>query len=707
MKKFLACCLSAITLFSFVGCSKSSGDGGNATPQSPVTETLEHFVTSGTLHKVSIQETNKPFIVNGVSDYQILVGESDWIRKAGNYLNEHLKNATGASLPVVGASNVANENWSENAKYIVFGYDAWFTQAGLTMPNEDLGSSGYYIKTVGNTIFVKTAHEFGYQHAVLALLDAMVGYEMYAWDTIVYENARASVNLQNFNVVERPDVDIHASGNNLVDTDAQYGMGFLNRGNAFISVEGAIKKISAHNVMEFLEYAGTKQGVTIDDGWISTAGSFTLTPKADQLSQICYTGGASYGAKPSETNDPSGYAYFEENKAALEERAEETLSALVDTIANVIIEVSELDENKNKTVISFTQEDNSTTRCGCWKCDEEAAYYDNARSASIVKFMNRVNAKVQAYFEEKATATGTQKRNLDLLFFAYQWSKEAPARKNANGEWVAIDEDVICDDNVAVWLAPITADYAESFYEEGNEETKNLVEAWHALSKKTYYWLYQTNFYHYFYPHDSIDAMVETYRLCKENGMTFLYNQGQFNDFACPYSAFTTLKEYVDSKAGFNVNVNLAEITDDFFDNYFGAGSTAMRDYYKQLSAYMDDLKNRFPTKYNGGVYAGINDSEFWKFGTLNTWLGLINDAYKAIATQNISAELYGKLHDHITRESLFIRYVLIDKYADYYSENARYEMKVQFKADCEKLGVKHMSELNGDISNLWAMWGV
>ena len=132
-----------------------------------------------------------------------------------------------------------------------------------------------------------------------------------------------------------------------------------------------------------------------------------------------------------------------------------------------------------------------------------------------------------------------------------------------------------------------------------------------------------------------------------------------------------------------------------------------MREYYKQLSSYMDDLKNRFPTKYNGGVYAGIDDSEFWKYGTLNTWLGLINDAYEAIAKQNVSAEIYEKLHNHITRESLFIRYVLIEKYADYYSENARYAMKVQFKADCEKLGVKHTKELNGDISNLWAIWGV
>lgn len=699
-KRFYTCVLSFLLAFNVLATSCSNGD----TAKNPITEKAEHLVSDGRLHKVDIQETDKPFITNGQSDYKIVVANSDWAKKAGNFLKLHLEKATGASLTM--ETGFENKTWNENEKYIVLGSTEWFHQAGLTMPAEDLGFSGYYIKTVGNTIFVNTEHEFGYQHAVLRLLDAFIGYEMYSPDMIVYKTAKATVKLQNYDIVEKPDVELHASGNNLVDKDAMYGMGFLDRGNIFVSIQGKNSKPSVHNSMEILEYAEDKQGVTIDvQGWISTAGSYS-SKSGGGISQICYTGGASYGVKPSE-ND-SAYQEFVDGKQAREELAETTISALVDVVANVMIENLELEENKNKSVITFTQEDNRTTACNCWKCEEERERYNNASSASIIKFVNRVNRKVQAYLQEKADREKTPKRNLDLLFFAYQWTEVAPAIKNAQGVWEPIDNDVKCDENVAVYLAPISAEYNVSFYEEENTITRDKVEAWNVLSSKTYFWLYQTNFHHYFYPFDSIDSMLETYRLCKQNGMTFLYNQGQYTEYACPYSAFTMFKEYVDSKAGFDVNVNLEELTDDFFANYFGAGNVAMRKYYNQLCAHMDTLKTKYASSYNGSVYTGINNIEFWPYGTLNSWDKLIKEALLAIEPYKYTEPtLYQTLYEHITRESLFVRFVLLDKYSEYYSSTTLQNMRLQFKADCETLNVAHTSENNGAIANLWLQWGI
>ena len=701
-KRVYALALSLFLAFGFVASSCTS----NA-PRNPITEQAEHLVTEGRLHKVTIQETDKEFIKNGVSSYKIVVADSDMARKAGNFLKVHLENATGALLPMEIESAIAGKTWTNNQKYIAIGCEEWFTQAGLTMPAEDLGYSGYYIKTVGDTVFINTKHEFGYQHAVLRLLDTMVGYEMYSADMIVYKTARETLHLQNYDIIERPDIDLHASGNNLVDKDAMYGMGFLDRGSMFVSIQGKKNKVSVHNAMEILEYAEDKQGVEINPAWISTAGSYSSTDGGG-VSQVCYTGGASYGVAPSATEDQQKYADYIANKDEREALAEETLASLVDTVANVMIENLEMEENKNKTVITFTQEDNKSTVCSCWKCEEERARYDNASAASIIKFMNRVNRKVQSYLQDKATATSTKKRNVDLLFFAYQWTETAPARKNAQGKWEPIDEDVRCDDNVVVYLAPISAEYNVSFYEQKNDLTKYKIEAWNVLSAKTYFWLYQTNFHYYFYPFDSVDAMLETYRLCKENGMTYLYNQGQYNDYACPYSAFTMLKEYIDSKAGFDVNVNLEELTDDFFANYFGAGATAMRTYYKQLSAYMDDLQREYPSDYNGNVYAEVDNIKFWKYGTLNSWYNLIQQALTAIESCKTSDPvLYQTLYEHITRESLFVRFVLLEKYSNYYSSTALQNMRLQFKADCEMLNVAHIAENNGEIENLWLQWGI
>ena len=92
-KKILACCLSLLTVFSTVGCS-CNGTQNTTSPRAPVTEKNEYLVTDGVLHKVSIQETDKPFITNGVSDYAIVVPTTDWGRKAGKFLKEHLEKGT-------------------------------------------------------------------------------------------------------------------------------------------------------------------------------------------------------------------------------------------------------------------------------------------------------------------------------------------------------------------------------------------------------------------------------------------------------------------------------------------------------------------------------------------------------------------------------------------------------------------------------------
>ena len=122
----------------------------------------------------------------------------------------------------------------------------------------------------------------------------------------------------------------------------------------------------------------------------------------------------------------------------------------------------------------------------------------------------------------------------------------------------------------------------------------------------------------------------------------------------------------------------------------------------------MDDLKEKYPTEYDGTVYNEISNVNFWQFGTLKTWMGLIDDAYTAIADCKTSdPALYQKLFDHITRESLFVRFVLIDVYGYYYADATLQTMKEDFKADCERLNVAHTGENNGRIEGLWAVWGV
>ena len=150
--------------------------------------------------------------------------------------------------------------------------------------------------------------------------------------------------------------------------------------------------------------------------------------------------------------------------------------------------------------------------------------------------------------------------------------EQAPAKK-VNGVWVPYDDTVILDDNVGVYIAPASANYMHSFYDEVNQAEKEMIESWSALGNLIYMWLYETNFSYYFYPYNSYESMIESYRFCKANNAIFMLSLGQYN--ANVVTCFGRFKEYLNSKAMFDVNSNYAEIVDGFFTNYFNIGSAA------------------------------------------------------------------------------------------------------------------------------------
>ena len=146
LKKFFVVLLAFTTLLSACtvpATSDNSGAGGGPSTdaKNPQTPDEEHLQTN-TLHKVTVNYTNKPFIVNGQSDYQVVIPNafnSD-IQTAANHLVKYLKMATECELKVVNSKSI---NWNSNSKFIIIGRDDLFKKAGLKMPEEDIGLSGY------------------------------------------------------------------------------------------------------------------------------------------------------------------------------------------------------------------------------------------------------------------------------------------------------------------------------------------------------------------------------------------------------------------------------------------------------------------------------------------------------------------------------------------------------------------------------------
>ena len=666
IKNMLAIVLAFITsLTVFASCKDNEDSTSDSamnpeiSAKNPVSVDAEHYQNK-TLHKVTVTETTRPFVQNGVSDYIILYEDGQMkAREAGALISKQVAAATGYNLPV---ESTANITWSETAQYIVLGREELFEAAGLTMPEDDLGPAGYYIKTCGESVFIEVSSIFGYQQAAITFLRHVVGYEMYSEDTVVFY--KTGETLPDMDIVERPDFGYRVQGNN-IPSETRYNMGFINNQDILIPVTTSVSNHNGyfHNSLNYFDSTETNLNSTLlaqHPGWFSTGGA-----------ELCYTA-----------------------------RGDETELALM--VDHVVERMKQAVENyPDLNVVTFTIQDNYDT-CKCEACKELMDTYKTAAAGNI-RFVNKVADKIDAWLTEKAETEGTKKRDLLITIFGYHLTTNPPVKKE-NGEFVPIDETVRCRENVGVFVAPIEASFTHSFYDESNKTYADLIAGWGALSNHLYAWLYEPNYSHYLYPFNTYDSTLETMRFCVANNAEYVWTEGQTLQYNPP--GFNKFKEYFNSKAEFDVNVNYDDLVEDFFANYFAEAQVPMKQFFNELQMWCRHIENTDPT-INGTIYEEIAQAKFWPKKTLDHWMDLIDKAYEAIESLRYTEpERYAVLARHIKNESIFPRFALLTLYPGNYSAATLQQMRIDFKADCTELNIKWQSQ-NVSLDMLYTQWGI
>ena len=614
--------------------------------QKYIVDYTEHL-SENVLHNVSVTDGNEYLVRNGATEYKIVV-RSKYTTTAYSgfeYLQNYLGYAGGCTFKTVKESKAT---WSADAKYIVFGCESLFEAAGLTMPEQDLGTHGYYIKTVGKSVFIM-GEDTGLRNGALEFLHHAIGFEPYSSDTIVYDKAN-NIRLPVFDIADKPDMELlYLSGG---QTKGEISVLYRSIEDPSVPINGN----TVHNSFCYLP-KGTYQSSHAK--WY-----------AYNVEQLCYT---AHGDS-------------------------QELAAMQDTLFENL--KTYLNAYPNQTLVTITQED-SDNWCNCSTCRASKTKY-GTDAAVVVKFCNAIARKLDAYLTEQAQASGKAKRQVDLIFFAYLKTASAPV-KVVNGEYVPIDNDVVCDDNVGVYYAPIRASFTESLYSDVNATYRKDLEAWSALTDNVYVWFYETNFTDYLYPYSTFDSFMESYRCLKTNHAKFIMPQGVFDSQAS--TGFNVLKDYLNSKAAWNVNVSTKELIDGFFDNYFMDASVPMRKYFDEMRAYYKYLRQTNSSVVTGGIYDDIDRTSLWPKAMLERWLSYIDSAYSAIEKYSeADTELYEKLFNHIKLESMAIRYMLLDLYSSSYSSSDLNKMRAAFVADANALGITRVSE-NKDFSELFSSW--
>lgn len=649
LKSICAGALAAMLLLTACGGNQSVLGNKTATPVNPVQDYTTHQVTN-TLHQVQVNEGTRPFVVDGQSEYKVIVADGDENETAADYIVRYVETVTGCRLEYA-----SSQDYTNGGKFIVFNDELAFQKAELSMPEADLGSTGYYIKTAGDNIFLMTAQPEGARYAVISFLKNVLGMEIYGQDTFRYTKDGST--MPDMDIVEKPDIDTILLGNwrDTFSQDAMYLMGYSSYKTLFLSVQGYDNHTS-------LYYLPVDTYYNEHPSWYSA-----------QKDQLCYT---AHG-----------------DSAELDAMASEAARLILENLA----------ANPSISAGQFTMAD-TWTCCQCESCKASEEQY-GTRSAAVIRFTNKLSRKIQSELQRQADENGTQKREFTLYLMAYHMFVEPPVIKNADGSYTPTDDSVICDEDVGVVYAPIEALYIHNFYETQNEESAEMMKAWSTLSSKMYYWLYQTNYAGYLYPFDSWDSDVENLRFCYENNVDIVMLQGQHN-MACS-TGFTSLKVYTDSMAAMDLSLNYQDMVNNFFQNYYGPAAAPMQQYFEELQSWMRHLAEANPVEYTGKISNELLSGDtYWPREMLLRWQDLIDQAYEALETAQINSGDYTTYQNHIKMESIFLRYELISSHSGIYSAEQILEMKQSFKEDCTALGITHEYEQR-ELTEVYRDWGI
>ena len=643
--------------FSAAACSQT-GKPNNPTGSGSTTggKDIEIEISSGAgsgIHNVSVSEGTVDFITNGELRHEIVVPSNadDVTTFAATELSSFVLDACGVRMEIVTEDG---RNWSADSMYFVLGAEnSLFEKAGVNVPTEKLSTRGAYVETKGKSVFLAGATSAGTLNAVYEWLHYQLNWEIYGTEEIVQLRGVTDMKLKVMNILEVPDIDDINSSYGWTDLDFQTCRRLRFTGTYWMGVgEGSL---AYHNAFEYLP---PKTYKSAHPDWYSTDGT-----------QLCYM--------------------------ARGNEAERQL--MIDTVTEVL--KKESIEHPTLTHVTLTQMDNRSW-CACPACVALNEKY-GTDAVTTLYFCNEVSRRIQAWYK---TAEGLPyARELKIMFFAYHPTQYAPTKyDSATDTYSPIDDTVICDDNVGIIYAPITASYQVPLSDERNRDYYETVRAWAVVTNNICMWTYSTNFRYYLIPTNTYNTMQENYRFFSQNGTKWLLDQAQYAVYATGFSA---LKMYLNTKLAWNVNYDLNALINDYFANYFGPAASGVRQYFDELRAHWAYLEQEMG--FFGNTYLESHEREYWPDTLLKRWEGYIGEALAALESiKDTDRNAYNMYRNNVLLESISVRFLLLDLWASAYGDAELTTLRNAFREDCAALGLTRYSE-HADLSTLWTQWGI
>lgn len=567
---------------------------------------------------------------------------------AVNWLRQLFGESTGITLDVVYDDEIATI--SDADKYILVGNNKFNSEKGVVADRDALLSSGYVIKTVGNSVFILGTTATSTIFGVNRFLSHIINYDYFYKNVYYVDKGVKDIKLYNYNLEFKPDSEFNFMEANYLSTSEEkyFSIARIKKD----SINGTI----GHNSIWWLPLARFNNPALPDEyhpDWYMTA-------KDQETTQLCYT------------------AHGNKDEYAL-------------MVEQMRIELSEEMIAKADSYYFQCTISDDYNWCECDACKAAEKKYGQ-KSALIVRLLNDVAESVDKWFE---TDEGKQyKRNWYVSFYAYFDCTVPPVKYDEKtGTFTANDPSVFCNKHVIPQVADILlGDYTAAYDAEVNYSTSLIFGGWKFLCDNMATYLYSSDYYHDLLPFDNITVLQSWYKNLKGAQM-YLHDHPNEMGFATGWSA---LRLYLVSKLGINVDINVEEHIEKFFKNVYADASDIMLRFFNEWRAH-EAYNKSFGSAYAGKMshYSSKPiQSKFFSAQLLKRWLGYIDQALEAVDYLRIDGdESYYQVQKMISGERIFVNYLLYKIYRyDRVNlpQNEYDEVKRVLVSDLRLLGVNY-----------------
>ena len=616
---------------------------------------------SSTDEELVIERTNSYLVRNGWSDYKIVIpsNPSGDLEFAAKELNYFFNLATKVTLPIVTDANITDLD----GKYLSIGETKILEAAGVKCLTSEIGYDGFILKTYGEALVMSGATDVASIYSVYGYLERQFNLEIYTEHVYTYDTPSAD-KLISIDLVDIPDIPVRSGGTYLRDPSA-----------------GASKEAASRYRTRDVAATWTSFGHTM-------------------LSTVTV---AEYGETHPE--------YFNKNKTQLAYENEEMWDVYVEEMKERLANLQ-----TDYVRCMFGIADNFDTPGGdnyFYDTDGDGVeeqhsvtYYEYLRdgtyggfdSAMQIRFCNYVVRKLNEWTAEVYPNT-----KFEYYMYAYLQVQEPPVEWDSDlGKYVPVHEDVICESNLGVQIAPILAENISHPYNDKatNPNSTRWFNGWGEITECMTVWAYSTSFRDYLQFCNNFGAIKGNYQMYKDMGVTYLYEQGAYSHVV---PNFMELRQYLYSKLGWDCSLDTEELIVNFHKAYYGEAWELQLEYFNLMRNHFSSLEAKGVFPYSGSTSSrGFTDKLYSDLeGNLPFAFLLQADKLATKALEKAQESGDEDVILAVRKDRMPVRFVLLEKYRKYYTASEYVSMIQEFESVSNTIGFVNAAESTFSIPAL------